>query len=64
MVLSAALGSVVERVLRQSLTMSLGSYDIFFTRPICAGLLLLAFAMVLWPLVVWIREKRRVVNNL
>jgi TctA family transporter len=39
--------------------MSLGSYDIFYTRPICAGLLLLAFAMLLWPLIGWILEWRR-----
>jgi putative tricarboxylic transport membrane protein len=59
LVLSVVLGPMVERALRQSLTMSLGSYDIFYTRPICAGLLLLAIAMMLWPLIGWIRQRRR-----
>ncbi len=36
-VLSVVLGPMMERALRQSLTMSLGSYDIFFTRPISAA---------------------------
>jgi putative tricarboxylic transport membrane protein len=49
LVLSVVLGPLIERALRQSLTMSLGSYDIFITRPITVGLLLMAFAMVLWP---------------
>jgi hypothetical protein len=39
--------------------MSLGSYDIFYTRPICAGLLLVAFAMILRPLIEWIRQRSR-----
>ena len=59
LVLAVVLGPMVERALRQSLTMSLGSYDIFYTRPITVGLLLLAFAMVLWPAVGWFRERRR-----
>jgi putative tricarboxylic transport membrane protein len=57
LVLSVVLGPLIERALRQSLTMSLGSYDIFITRPITVGLLLMAFAMVLWPLIGWIRQK-------
>jgi putative tricarboxylic transport membrane protein len=59
LVLSVVLGPMIERALRQSLTMSLGSYDIFYTRPICAGLLLVAFAMILWPLIEWIRQRSR-----
>lgn len=59
LVLSVVLGPMVERALRQSLTMSLGSYDIFYTRPITAGLLLVAFAMILWPLIGWIRQWQR-----
>ncbi len=58
-VLSVVLGPMVERALRQSLTMSLGSYDIFFTRPISAVLLLLGFAAVLWPLIDMVRLRRR-----
>ena len=57
LVLSVVLGPLMERALRQSLTMSLGSPDIFYTRPICAGLLLLALAMLLYPAVGWFRQR-------
>jgi len=58
-VLSVVLGPMIERALRQSLTMSLGSYDIFFTRPISAVLLLLGLAAVLWPVIDMVRQRRR-----
>jgi putative tricarboxylic transport membrane protein len=58
-VLSVVLGPMIERALRQSLTMSLGSYDIFFTRPICATLLLLGLAAVLWPVIDMARRRYR-----
>jgi putative tricarboxylic transport membrane protein len=58
-VLSVVLGPMIERALRQSLTMSLGSYDIFFTRPISAVLLLLGLAAVLWPAIDMVRQRRR-----
>jgi putative tricarboxylic transport membrane protein len=60
-VLSVVLGPMIERALRQSLTMSLGSYDIFYTRPITAGLLLLGLIFVLWPAyeVIWQKIQTR-----
>jgi putative tricarboxylic transport membrane protein len=58
-VLSVVLGPMIERALRQSLTMSLGSYDIFFTRPISAVLLLLGLAAVLWPVIDMARQRYR-----
>jgi putative tricarboxylic transport membrane protein len=58
-VLSVVLGPMIERALRQSLAMSLGSYDIFFTRPICAVLLLLGLAAVLWPAIDTVRQRYR-----
>ncbi len=58
-VLSVVLGPMIERALRQSLTMSLGSYDIFFTRPISAVLLLLGLAAVLWPAIDAVRQRYR-----
>ncbi len=57
--LAVVLGPLVERALRQSLILSLGSYDIFFTRPISAVLLLMGFAAVLWPLIDMVRLRRR-----
>jgi len=58
-VLSVVLGPMIERALRQSLTMSLGSYDIFYTRPISAALLLLGLAAVLWPVIDMFRQRSR-----
>jgi putative tricarboxylic transport membrane protein len=58
--LAVVLGPMVERALRQSLILSLGSYDIFFTRPICAVLLLMGLAAVVWPVIDMIRQRRRV----
>lgn len=60
MVLAVVLGPMLERALRQSLTMSLGSYDIFFTRPISAGLTTVAILMLVSPIVTWtIRTYRK-----
>ena len=42
-VLAIVLAPMVENALRQSLTISRGSFSIFFTRPISAALLVLAF---------------------
>ena len=57
--LAVVLGPMVERALRQSLILSLGSYDIFFTRPISAILLLMGFTAVLWPVIDMVRQRRR-----
>jgi putative tricarboxylic transport membrane protein len=59
LVLSVVLGPLMERALRQSLTMSLGSPDIFYTRPICVGLLLLAVLMLFYPAWGWLRQRRQ-----
>jgi putative tricarboxylic transport membrane protein len=56
-VLSVVLGPMIERAFRQSLTMSLGSYDIFFTRPISAVLLLLGLMAVVWPAIDMVRQR-------
>ncbi|MHB8909295.1 MAG: tripartite tricarboxylate transporter permease [Syntrophales bacterium] len=58
-VLSVVLGPMIERALRQSLAMSLGSYSIFFTRPLTAVLLLLGLAAVIWPLIDMARKRHR-----
>ena len=52
-VLAVILGPLVERALRQSLIMSLGSVDIFLTRPITASLLAVAVLALLAP---WIQR--------
>ena len=59
LVLALVLGPMLEKALRQSLQMSLGSLDIFVTRPASAFILLFALVAVLYPLVIWIRSRRR-----
>jgi len=44
------LGPIMETSLRQTLLISRGSFAVFYTRPICAVLLALTAAFLLWPL--------------
>jgi putative tricarboxylic transport membrane protein len=46
LVLGLILGPALERSLRTSLEMSAGDYGIFFTRPLCLGLLIAAAAVL------------------
>ena len=50
LVLALVLGPVFETSLRQSLIMSRGDLAVFLRRPLAAGLLLVALALVLTPL--------------
>lgn len=51
LVLGLVLGDILESTLRQSLSVSSGSWSIFFTRPIAAALLAACALAVLQPLV-------------
>lgn len=57
LVLALVLGPMLERALRQSLQMSLGSPEIFVTRPVSAVILAVAAAAVILPLVAWTRTR-------
>ena len=46
LLLAFVLGPLMESALRQSLSISHGSFSIFFTRPICAGSRCLAAEMI------------------
>ena len=59
LVLALVLGPMLEKALRQSLQMSLGDMDIFVTRPVSAGILLAALLAVLYPMLSWLRARRR-----
>ena len=59
LILAYVLGPMLEISLRQSLTISSGSFAIFFTRPIAAGGMLLAILLILSPLLPRLRKKRR-----
>ena len=50
---------MLEKAVRQSLQMSLGSPEIFVTRPVSAVILAFALLAVLYPLFTWIRARRR-----
>jgi putative tricarboxylic transport membrane protein len=58
LVLALVLGPMLERALRQSLQMSLGSPEIFMTRPASAIILALSFIVIVVPVFVWIRSRR------
>jgi putative tricarboxylic transport membrane protein len=58
LILAYVLGPMLETSLRQSLTISSGSFAIFFTRPIAAGGMLLAIFLILSPLLPRIRKRR------
>ena len=59
LVLALVLGPLMERTLRQSLQMSLGSLDIFVTRPTTAVLLLVCLVAIVWPFIEWGRARNR-----
>lgn len=60
-VLALILGPMVERALRQSLIMSLGSFNIFFTRPLSATLLIMVVLVLFapWLQQQWLKRSRR-----
>lgn len=60
LMLGFVLGDPLERAVRQSLTMSQGDPSILISRPISAGILLLACLVLCTPLIR--RFKRRVVS--
>ena len=56
-VLAIVLGPLAEPAMRQSLIMSHGSLEIFFVRPIAGTIMVIAIALLLWPLVGLIRRR-------
>ncbi len=59
-VLGFILGPLVESNLRRSLTLSEGDLTTFFTRPICAGFLVLTFAIMVLPYVKSLLRKKKI----
>jgi putative tricarboxylic transport membrane protein len=64
LVLALVLGPMMENALRQSLIMSNGSVSIFFTRPISLGIVLVVLALLLLPLLPWVKQKREVIAEM
>jgi putative tricarboxylic transport membrane protein len=59
MVLGMVLGVMAESEMRRSLIISHGSWTIFVTRPVTAGLLLLTLGVLVYPLVSGAIRRRR-----
>jgi putative tricarboxylic transport membrane protein len=55
---------MMENALRQSLIMSDGSAVIFLTRPISMVIMLLGLALLILPLIPWVKQKREVVGGM
>ena len=64
LVLALVLGPMMENALRQSLIMSNGSVSIFFARPISLGIVLVVLALLLLPLLPWVKKKREVIAEI
>jgi putative tricarboxylic transport membrane protein len=64
LVLALVLGPMMENALGQALIMSNGSADIFFLRPISLVIMLCALALLILPLVPWIKKKREVIGEM
>jgi putative tricarboxylic transport membrane protein len=58
LILAFILGPLLETALRQSLIISHGGLDIFVTRPLALGALVIALAFLLFPLIPVIGRKR------
>ena len=55
-ILALVLGPIMETSLRQSLLISRGDFSIFINRPICAVLIALTAAFLIWPI---LRPKKK-----
>ncbi len=64
LVLALVLGPMMENALRQSLIMSNGSVEVFYTRPISLGIVIVVFALLILPLLPWVKTKRKVVEEI
>ena len=64
LVLALVLGPMMENALRQSLLMSNGSAGIFFTRPISLVIVLVVLALLILPMLPWVKKKREVIAEM
>jgi len=64
LVLAMVLGPMMENALRQSLIMANGSAAIFFTRPISLAVVLLVLALLVLPMLPWVKKKREVIAEI
>jgi len=62
LILALVLGNLFENALRQSLMLSDGSFRIFFNRPIAAVFIWAAIALLVLPLLPWLKKRRPAVG--
>jgi len=62
LILALVLGNLFENALRQSLMLSDGSFRIFFNRPIAAVFILVAIALLVIPILPWLKKRRPAVG--
>jgi putative tricarboxylic transport membrane protein len=58
LILALVLGPMMENSLRQSLILSAGNPLIFLNRPISAVILIVAFLILAFPMMPWLRNRR------
>ncbi len=58
LVLAFVLGPMMENNLRKSLIMSQGDFTIFLSRPLAAVSLIIAFILLISPMIPWLRKKK------
>ena len=64
LVLAMVLGPMMENALRQSVIMANGSAGIFVSRPISLGVVLLVLALLILPMLPWVKKKREVIAEI
>lgn len=64
LVLAMVLGPMMENALRQSLIMANGSPAIFVTRPISLAVAILVVALLVLPMLPWVKKKREVIAEI
>lgn len=62
-VLALVLGPMMENALYQSLIMSKGSIRVFFNRPISLAIMLVSLALLILPVLPWVKEKRKMAGE-
>lgn len=62
LVLALVLGNIFENALRQSLMLSDGSFLIFFNRPIAAIFIWIGIALLVLPILPWLKKRRPAVG--
>ena len=59
LVLAIVLGDAAESSFRQAMLVSQGDMSIFFSNKLVGGMTVLALALLLWPLIAWLRSRAR-----